>query len=162
MSMRDYPVNIYGFYIDHEVAAYAYLKIDRDRDSVPAAIQDIIDKGLFHDLARAGTLPEDYNDISDVQSVMDEDETHFCSDFEGDIDTLLPERTANPISKTVSDFYIVYIDRKKFGDLFHAAYASPEELLQEFKTSIKNQGIKLPDDFDWWAHIVHIYGTTFG
>lgn len=162
MSMKYYPVDICGFYIDHEVAAYAYLKIDRDRDSVPAAIQDIIDKGLFHDLARAGTLPEDYSDISDVQSVMDDDETHFCSDFEGDIDTLLPERTANPISKTVSDFYIVYIDRKKFGDLFHAAYESPEELLEEFQTSLKNQGIELPDDFDWWAHIVHINGTTFG
>ena len=162
MSMKDYPVDIYCFYIDHEVAAYAYLKIDRDRNSVPAAIQDSIDTGLFHDLARAGTLPEDYSDISDVQSVMDDDETHFCSDFEGDIDTLLPERTANPISKTVSDFYIVYIDRKKFGDLFHAAYESPEELLEEFQTSLKNQGIELPDDFDWWAHIVHINGTTFG
>ena len=69
MSMRDYPVNIYGFYIDHEVAAYAYLKIDKDRDSVPAAIQDIIDKGLFHDLALAGTLTANYQEISNTQDI---------------------------------------------------------------------------------------------
>lgn len=162
MSMRDYPVDIYGFYVDHEVAAYAYLKIDKDRGDIPTGIQKIIDQGLFHDMARAGTLPEDYCDTSDVETIMNDEDTHFCSDFEGDIETLLPERAIRPISKTVSEYYIVYMERQKFGDLFHAAYSSPEELLQEFQDTVRKQGIELPDDFDWWGHIVHICGTTFG
>ena len=162
MSMRNYPVNIYGFYVDHEVAAYAYLKIDRDRNDVPDEIQHIIDEGKFHDLARAGQASGRLQRVSDVESVMDEDETHYCSEFERRHRNASARTDRKPhLQNGLRRIYRLYRP-KEVRRPVSCRLRIPEELLQEFKTSMKKQGIELPDDFDWWAHIVHIYGTTFG
>ena len=45
--------------------------------------------------------------------------------------------------------------------MFIPAYSSPDELLDEFKSVLAGFGVELPDDFDWFAHVVRIDGTEF-
>lgn len=46
-------------------------------------------------------------------------------------------------------------------ELFEAAYANKEELLEEFKEKLANAGIEMPENFDWWRYIVKVSGTDF-
>lgn len=163
MSMNNYPVNIVAFWIDSEVAAYINLADDRKSNTIPSKIQKLIEKQNFFDLAKKGKLPEEYNNLPDLDIIFDSCfGGAYCSSFEGNVTTLLPDRTQDPIDESFDDDYIVYIPAlHQLEDLFSRAYESPEELLDEFKELFNKNHIEVPKDFDWWKHIVKIYGTTF-
>lgn len=171
MSMHSYPMADCGLYVDAEVAAYIRLCWDKKRNSVPQEIQTALDDAAaFRQAAREGTLPLEYcGDIGEVMYYHDwESENHpecildmlHVTNFDGEIRTMLPERTAAPLSINLCEDEAVWLPANKGADLFKAAYSSPEELLEEFKTRMAD--LELPDDFDWWAHIIEINGSTFG
>ena len=75
---------------------------------------------------------------------------------------MLPDRTQDPIYESFDDDYIGYIPAlHQLEDLFSRAYDSPEERLSEFEELFNKNNIEVPEDFDWWKHIVQIYGITF-
>ena len=158
MSVNTYPVvQEAAFLIDAEVAAYITLALDKKGNSVPDAIA-ALSQDEFREMARAGTLPEDYVDVEIAENI---NEVCFVSSFDGEITTLFSEKTANPISETCEDDYWHYIPSQRGSDLFSAAYSSPDELLNEFKEIFTTKGVELPGDFDWWKHIVKIIVTTY-
>lgn len=160
MSMRDYPINTTGFFIDAEAAAYIYLSLDRNDGSVPAEIQALLDDGTFAAKAKAGDFPCGYSDQSMIGDLLDD--ICFCSSYAGEVKTVFPEKTASPIEITdYENEYIALIEADRSPDLFKAAYESPEELLREFQEKLTDSGIEFPEDFDWWAHIVTVNGTYF-
>lgn len=157
MSMNTYPVTTLCFLIDYEVAAYTALSRDQHNGTVPEEITAILDAGTFRELAKKGELPADYCDLN----CAEDDDTGFCSSFDGSAESLCPGWCKEPISKTFDDDYVVYINAAHEPSPFKAAYPSPSLLLDEFQTRFREKGIDLPPDFDWWAHIVYLTGTTF-
>ena len=85
----------------------------------------------------------------------------FASAFDGEITTLYPEKAVNPIEECYSDDMIRFIPAARATEMFKMAYASPEELLDEFKENATLSQLGLSEDFDWWSHLVSISGTTF-
>lgn len=161
MSMRDYPINTTGFLLDAEVVAYICLSWARSEDDIPEEIQALLDDGTFAAKAKAGVLPCNYSDVSVADELSDEDTFCFCSEFAGEIKTLFPEKAKSPIDEDYDDDYIAIFEVARESNLFHAAYESPDELLCEFKEKLADCDVKLPEDFDWWAHIVTVNGTYF-
>ena len=156
MSMEARPVYILAFWIGPTIAAYINLAMDRKENCVPDEIKACLDDGSFREKAKLQTLPCGYCSLEEL------DDYQFCSGFTGDVNTELPDRTANPLELTCDDDYIVFLSaERQMKNPFQTPYVSPEELLAEFQTAFKNDGIELPDDFDWWSHIVTIYGTTY-
>lgn len=161
MSMQSYPIiTPAAFLVDHEVTAYAILSVDRKNDEVPDEIKTVLADGSFAAKARAGTLPCDYSDVIMGHEVL-EDGTVYCSQFAGEILSLFPDKSRKPFECSYDDDFIVYIPCANAPDLFRAVYGSPDELLIEFIATVKGLDVELPPDFDWWAHIVSIEGTTF-
>ena len=163
MGMATYPMNDVGFYVDHEVAAYILLAADQAAGEVPCEIATLLENGTFAARAKKGNLPCKYSIPSVAYEYYDYEGTIFtwANQFDGKVSTLFPERAKFPIKKTLSDTPLVYVPAAKTADWFKAAYQSPEELLEEFKTVFVKYGINFPDDFDWWRRIVSISGTNF-
>lgn len=163
MGMATYPMNDVGFYVDHEVAAYILLAADQAAGEVPCEIATLLEDGTFAARAKKGNLPCKYSIPSVAYEYYDYEGTIFtwANQFDGKVSTLFPERAKFPIKKTLSDTPLVYVPAAKTADWFKAAYQSPEELLEEFKTVFVKYGINFPDDFDWWRRIVSISGTNF-
>lgn len=163
MGMATYPMNDVGFYVDHEVAAYILLAADQATGEVPCEIATLLEDGTFAARAKKGNLPCDYSIPSVAYECYDGADTvvTWANEFDGEVSTLFPERAKSPIEETLSDESLVYVPSAKEAELFKAAYQSPEELLEEFKAAFTDQEIVLPDDFDWWAHVVTIKGTHF-
>lgn len=163
MSGAIYHMNDVGFYVDHEVAAYILLAADRTTDAIPCKIATLLENGTFAARAKKGNLPCKYSVPSVAYEYYDYEGTIFtwANEFDGKVSTLFPERAKFPIKKTLSDTPLVYVPAAKTADWFKAAYQSPEELLEEFKTVFVKYGINFPDDFDWWRRIVSISGTNF-
>ena len=166
MSMREYSLRDAGFLIDAEVAAYACLSMDKTTKSVPEAIQVCLDDGTFAEKARAGALPEDYSDVDiviDFFNALPED-VGTCVDaprFCGTAVPVLPELAETPQEMEFDDDLLLYIGASKESTLFQAAYSSPEELLEEFKKVMTHCEVELPEDFDWWGHIMTFGGTYY-
>lgn len=160
MSMSSCALVDTGFYIDAEVAAYVQLASDKTGDTVPGEIKDILENGTFAARAKAGKLPCCYSDVSVTGEFLG-DYGHHSSAFAGEIATLLPERAKSPIERSFRGTYLLYIPASGAPDLFLAPYSGPEELLTDFRGIMKELSVALPDDFDWWAHIVSVNGTDF-
>lgn len=157
MSMNTYPVNSICFLIDDEVAAYTALSAARQDGAIPEEISAVLDAGTFHELAKRGELPAGFCDLLCAEA----DDTCFCSAFHGNAESLFPAWCKEPISNTYENSYIVFINAAREPRLFEAAYASPAQLLDEFQSRFRDKGIEMPPDFDWWAHLVQLNGTTF-
>lgn len=160
MSMTSCALVDTGFYIDAEVAAYIQLASDKAGDTVPGEIKEVLENGAFAVRAKAGNLPCWYSDVS-VTSEFLGDYGRHSSAFAGEVATLLPERTKSPMERSFRGTYLLYIPAPDAADLFLAPYSGPEELLADFKGIMKELSVVLPDDFDWWAHVVSINGTDF-
>lgn len=152
-----------AFLVDPEASAYIILSSRRKRSSVPKSVKDLLKSGQFRDLARTGQLPEDFSDPSAAKDELDnlDVENIYCSEFEGSAASCFPENTQAPLSVDYEDDYLVYIPCSREPGIFHAAYKNTKELLNEFKSVFRSQGIRFPSDFDWWAHICEISGTYF-
>lgn len=162
-------MNTYGLYapaaflVDPEASAYIILSSRRKDADVPENIEALLESGQFRDLARSGKLPDDFSDPGAAKDEMDSlnIENCYCSEFDGTATSCFSEKAQAPLDVNYEDDYLVYITCSQEPDLFHAAYRNPKELLKEFKSLFKDQGVKFPSDFDWWAHICKISGTYF-
>lgn len=159
MLMKTYPlVQDAAFLLDEEVAAYCALASDRANNSIPEDIA-ALSPSEFARAARDGSLPKEYYDLDWLEGI----EGHcYASSFDGEINTIFPEKAMTPIVGNYSDDLIHYILAARAPKLFEAAYISPEELIAEFKANASLVKLGLPEDFDWWRHLVAITGTTFG
>ena len=158
MSMREYPIMLdAAFILDKEIAAYITFSMDKKENCVPDAIAALSQKE-FEEMARDEALPEYYGDEELALSLLD---VCFVTNFDGVVTTLFPERAKNPIDETYSEGSLYYIPADRAADLFEAAYASPDELLDEFKNKFSKESIEFPEDFDWWQRLVKISGTTY-
>ena len=134
MSMASYPFMLWGaFLIDEEVAKHMAPLVNCNADDF------------------------------DFEEIMDEFEDRVCrvGQFDGEAEPMLYDRVEEAKCREYSDDTVYYLPAKQEAGLFRIAYSSPDELLKEHKETIRNMGIVLPDDFDWWGHIVDIYGTYF-
>lgn len=161
MSMQSYPFVDTAFFIDPETASYVILAYDQQFGEVPDEIRQILGDGTFATKAKEGSLPCGYSCPSDAEELLDNTCVRFASSFTGDVNTLFPERANEPLAETYDDDYIVYILAERKANLFSAAYASPYELLDEFREAFHRNNVKMPDDYDWWRRIVSINGTVF-
>lgn len=147
-----------AFLIDKETAAYTHLAQDKADGTIPSEIQNALNDGTFAAKIKDDNLWDMYCDITIAQEIL---ECRYCSGFEGEINSIFPEKSVHAISQTLSDEWIVFIPSTKKAELFKAAYSSPEELAEEFRSFFFKVGIEFPADFDFWAHIVKICGTVF-
>lgn len=162
MSMQSYPFVDAAFLIDPETAAYVILAYDQKGGEVPDEIRQILDDKAFATKTKEGSLPCGYSCPSDAEELLDNTCVRFTSSFTGELNTLFPERANETLGEShYDDDYIVYILAERKANLFSAAYASPHELLEEFKEAFRRNDVNLPDDYDWWRRIVSIEGTIF-
>lgn len=155
MSMCEYPmVEASALLIDYELAAYINLHLDKKNNCVPEEIQKILKKGLFANLAKEGSLFCDYYDCEPFEDMVD-----HTSSFTGEANAI-----EGDAFHSFDDDRLFYIPGKEL-QLFEAAYKNKNEMLEFFKESLNTvfEGIlsELPEDFDWWAHIVNISGTVY-
>lgn len=158
MSMQTYPIYVgAAFLIDEEVFAYYCLSMDRREGRVPEEIR-ALSADEFRERARNYSLPCGYSDFDpmDISCVI---EATCVSDFDGEANSIILDKTNSPINAEYKDSTICYIAADKEPSYFAAAYSSPEALLEEFKFRLS--GINFPADFNWWGHIVEISGSTF-
>ena len=153
-----------GFWISREVAPHMILAHDVEYGCVPEEIQKIIDEGAFADKAKNGLLPNGYSEsfvLADLYE--DKDRVYYAMPFAGTISTLFPKRAVSPIRNCICarDDGPFFIPASRKADMFIPAYSSPDELLDGFKSVLAGFGVELPDDFDWFAHVVRIDGTEF-
>lgn len=162
MSGCSHDLDQVGFLVDVYAGAYVILAWDKENKCVPDEITKLVDSGKFDELARAGTLPEGYSDIDAAMECVDK-VGYAASGFSGTVRTLFPGKTPSPIEKAcepdVDD--PVYIPAGKKPDLFKAAYPTPDDLLDEFKSVFAGLHVEFPDGFDWWARVVEVKGTEF-
>lgn len=155
MSMHEYPmVEASALLIDYELATYINLYLDKKNDCVPEEIQEILKDETFAVLAKEGSMPCDYHDCELFEDVV----TH-ASSFTGEANAI-----GGDAFYSFDDDRLFYIPGKEL-QLFEAAYKNKDEMLEFFKESLNTvfEGIllELPEDFDWWAHIVDISGTIY-
>ena len=89
---------------------------------------------------------------------------HLCREGKGGRTPggpVLPELAETPQEMEFDDDLLLYIGASKESTLFQAAYSSPEELLEEFKKVMTHCEVELPEDFDWWGHIMTFGGTYY-
>lgn len=150
------------FFVDYEVAAYIYRSIDKRDDTVPAEIASLSEE-VFREKAKEGSLPCFYDSLEDVYNAVDF-EMALLPMFSGELTQLFPQKALEEKEYTFTDmqtYSLTYIPAGKTPALFWAAYNSPEELLEEFQDKLFDAGIILPEDFDWWGHIVSVNGTYY-
>ena len=134
MSMASYPFLVWGaFLIDEEVAKYMAKSCEVDVD------------------------PDDFETVMELF----EDDVGRVGAFDGDAESSLHSKVNEVRYVEYSDDVVYYLPPRKEFSLFEVAYNSPEELLAEHQETMRNMGVDLPDDFDWWGHIVDIVGTYF-
>lgn len=163
MSMNTYPATHEAtLVIDGRLAAHIHLAFDRGEGLIPEEIQKILDEGGMTEFSRraaAGDLPCEYCNTDDVDDIID-DVDGMCSynEFTGEAETLFPEKTETPLHVSKRDERFVHIVPRKDATLFSTAYESPEELLAEFRETLKDF---VPDDVDLWPNVCSLNGTYF-
>lgn len=163
MSMNTYPfVERAAFYIDAEVVAHIILGDLQKNGNMSETLKFIVDSGKFDAMAKGSMLPIDMYDSAQVVDILqhaDVNDMCYANDFDGEVNSAFPSKTAHPIEANLSNEYLVVLvtDREIPRDT--EDYAEKEALLKEFRSTFKKLGVTLPADFDWWAHIVSVSGT---
>lgn len=162
MSGCSHDLDQVGFLVDSYAGAYIILSWDKKNKCVPDKITRLIESGKFDARARAGTLPKGYSNPDVAMECIDK-VGYAASGFSGTVRTLFPGKTPSPIEKAcepdVND--PIYVPAKLKPDLFKAAYPTPDNLLDEFKSVFAGLHVEFPDGFDWWARVVEVKGTEF-
>lgn len=159
MSMCEYPIVEEGcFLIDQAVAPWIWRKLDQQAGTISEELQGIDDES-FKAMLRNDELPEEYyrgdGDLFDILNKKNIPGLICCNDFSGEVSSL----RGNALEFNLDGAELLYIQPEQESTLFHAAYSSFEELVEEFKHKLAGLGI--PDNFDWEGHIVKINGTNF-
>lgn len=151
---NEYPLVSYGILVDQELAAYLRLAEDMKHYQIPQSISDLILSGEFEDMAKNGTLPEEYS-VVDIDIPDYYDGMAYCSSFFGQAEPVFSDQDG----VSFDDDIICYIPTAKEPSLLESAYPSVEALAKEFKNGFREQHIRLPDDYDILAHIFKITGV---
>lgn len=173
MSMQSYPAKEHhAFYVDHVVTAHIMLALDKELGEVPEEIQKILDEGGMEAFTKAAIAYDETLDDNDYfcdafelsNRLEDTNLGHSVgvvpySNFDGTVDSTYPDRAKRSVEQSLSEETFGLILPGREESLFEKAYESPEELMEEYKHDL--EGV-LPDDFDWWAYMVDVDGTTFG
>lgn len=172
MSMGFYPVTEpAALYISNELAAYIIhawnLKCGY---TFPDEVKEAIEDGTFHEQAKNGDLPEEYQNIHLAFDILDEENMYACyvSSFTGSVATL-DERPVqgDTFDLDFDDDFLVYIPCLWDVSLFEARYDSYDELRSEFIHRFERSDLAeyfqhiIPEDFDWDKHIVTISGIMY-
>lgn len=170
MSERYYPqVHKYVFLVTSQVLNYVCLAKAQQTNSVPAEIQTLLDNGTFEQetsayseiLEKAGfydweAAQQFFGHIIDM--AVEPGEAYTSSEFE--------DMTENPIHvylDTCGEDPCLIIEPDYYPSMFgFVPYASPKQLLLEYKSKFRENGIALPENFDWAAHVVNIDGVYYG
>lgn len=155
MGLRVWSVTDMGFVVDHEAAAYLRRHYDDLQGKVPQAIKNLSAEE-FQINAKAGTLPENYSEVRELEDYMDSLDGRYSvclKDFSGEV------AFTNGEILEFKNQPLYYMTSEKKTSLFSAAYESFSDLLKEFKT--KFSVIGLPEDFNWAEHVGKVNGTTF-
>lgn len=165
MSMNTCPLNEIGFILDIEAAMHINLRLGvyddsaQDKASVELMLANPdFSKDIGRVIADEGWLEDDPNLAWEALQSEGVDAVAWYSDFEGIVETTFPDKTDNPMEETYENEALYMIRIAREPSLFHAAYSSPDELVEEYKDLL---GKYLPEDFDWWRHIVTAYGTYY-
>lgn len=67
-------------------------------------------------------------------------DARWSNSFCGEIESLFPELTKNPLEQSYDDEELTVIPCDREPKLFEAAYANKEELLEEFKDKLADAG----------------------
>lgn len=160
MSMNTYPIiSKPVFFFDREVEAYVCRMFGKQYGDLPKEIEDMSEEE-FAEKARNDTLPKEFMETYEPCSVNEAiDDVIYASGFEGSVEPAFPDKSDLNLTQSFDDDFIVYLEPQKEASLFSQAYESPEALVEEFKERLAL--LNLPDDFDWFGHLLSIYGTYF-
>lgn len=151
-----------GFVIDDETAAYLnYEKFKREQKVIPA-IEESMKTGEFGDFAGTLRLPPDYYDpISALGGALE-----IVNNFSGEywtVDDVVTEQGDLVIRESINSDQLVYLPAEKEPKLFNwsqePTYATPEELISEFRQRFASMGYEFPADFDFNMRICLIVGS---
>lgn len=163
MSMNTYPfVERAAFYIDAEVVAHIILRDLQKNGNMSETLKFIVDSGKFDAMAKGSMLPIDMYDSAQVVDILqhaDVNDMCYANDFDGEVNSAFPSKTAHPIEANLSNEYLVVLVTDREIPRNQEDYAEKDALLKEFRSTFKKLGVALPADFDWWAHIVSVSGT---
>ena len=100
-----------------------------------------------------------FNDLEDAYDFLEKKNATvcYCSEFTGDI-VSHDFGVEDPIDVSASGCFMAYIPCSKQPDLFHAAYESFDELVDEFRKALVDF---LPEDFDLRKYVCRIDGTCY-
>ena len=121
-----------------------------------------MDSGKFDAMAKGSMLPIDMYDSAQVVDILqhaDVNDMCYANDFDGEVNSAFPSKTAHPIEAKLSNEYLVVLVTACEIPRNPEDYAEKDALLKEFRNTFKKLGVALPADFDWWAHIVSVSGT---
>lgn len=160
---KEYAFDDYIFYLDDVTCAQMMRTLIADdavqTDEEREALR--LSHDVFKAAARAGTLPPDFTDIYVVQEMMAAEglELRYITSFVGSCETieeLTPLMTTAAVEQDFSDEDVLFLPLDNGPSLFEAAYASPQELLEEVRRKLQEY---LPADFDFAAHLCRAKGT---
>ena len=167
MSMNTYPLeHSAAFFIDDDAATMILLQHDLEDNALSPALKELVTTHGIYKVVIEKMIPEDeVDEYSDTQYAMEIlidkiEETGFASEFEGEIQSIFPEKseTGEALEVNCSDDFITYIIPENEPSLFKKAYDSPDDLYREFKNKLEPY---LPEEFPFWRNIVSIYGTYY-
>ena len=179
MSMNTYDIyEPAGFLIDKSIAPYILLHADRKDNCVPENVQKLLDENVFDDAVRAAVksanletltereqelaelIPDDYMDIGfAVKHMIDIDhDCIYANEADVEIQTYESADVPDPICTRIRDNILGYLQPLKRMSYTNAAYASVDELVDEYRNRMEEI---LPADFDYRRHICSIEGTYF-
>lgn len=162
-----------AFLIDNDVAATIYFAnlLKNDSDEIdPAYLAKLQANGVYKTIL-TGEIPNFHaTDARDIQIAMETLEdagiNDFCfaSEFEGSADTVVDNQNPDDLDPDQAknwyfddDFMACIIPDRPIS-MFHAAYDSPDDMVEEFKAKLLPF---LGPDFPYRQYICKIVGTYY-
>lgn len=172
MNQAQYVTIPIAFHIDREVAAYIHLAyaIGMDKKhlrAMPLAVKRLVSRGKFAKAA-AENSPEleklGYFDVEDAASALDDTCLEGCIVCgKGGQNVLICNginaRGSFKTNEVINGTVAVALPQKK-ANYFATAYASVEEMADEFKKAVSGICINcFPENMEWWmSKIVNVFG----
>lgn len=170
MAMNTYPLEqACALVITPEVACAILIKdaYDDGGSALPGEVLEAMESGrtafqcATDPAFREALMENDWFSVSDAHDLLESDEMDnmvYCSEFEGEASPASDEGFGDEGSEAVSydDDYIAYLQPENAPSLFRPAYASKEELVQEYKNRLSGY---LDDDFPYGRFIMNVSGT---
>lgn len=165
MSMHDYPIDSpVAFLIDREVMAYINLAELDGTEEIPEGLKNLSRKEQVKKVLSGEVIFNDAFNPYVCEEILDACGHTLCrtSEFDGTVTHLSFDdgRFVDRDEEDMSQERLLWMEPMKEMSYFKAAYRSFDELVDEFRKEFADDGF-FPEDFDFAAHIVAIYGTDY-